>query len=75
MTGPRTVASCTRVEAYHSVSPNRNPVRCTRYRWRYTGQHLADGGFAKLADIAALAQAGVEPVVPVPTPRTAGRDR
>src|SRR4051794_37185968 len=38
-------------------------------------QHLADGGFAKLADITALAQAGVETFVPVPTPRTAERDR
>src|SRR5690349_11023397 len=38
-------------------------------------QHLADGGFAKLADITALAQAVVEIFVPVPTPRNAGRDR
>jgi transposase len=38
-------------------------------------QHLADGGFAKLADITALAQVGVEPFVPVPTPRHAERDR
>src|SRR3954462_6502318 len=38
-------------------------------------QHLADGGFAKLADITALAQAGVETFVPVPTPRNAERDR
>jgi hypothetical protein len=37
------------------------------------GQHLADGGFAKLADIADLAHAGV--YVPVPTPRNAERDR
>jgi transposase len=37
------------------------------------GQHLADGGFAKLADIADLAYAGV--YVPVPTPRNAERDR
>jgi transposase len=36
-------------------------------------QHLADGGFAKLADITALAQAGVETFVPVPTPRNAER--
>lgn len=39
------------------------------------GQHLADGGFAKLADITALTQAGVEPFVPVPIPRKADRDR
>jgi transposase len=38
-------------------------------------QHLADGGFAKLADITALAQAGVESFLPVPTPRNAERDR
>src|SRR3954470_4102120 len=37
------------------------------------GQHLADGGFAKLADIADLAQAGVVVYVPVPTPRNAER--
>src|SRR3954451_1266561 len=37
------------------------------------GQHLADGGFAKLADIADLAHAGG--VVYVPTPRNAERDR
>ena len=36
------------------------------------GQHLADGGFAKLADIA---HAGVVVYVPVPTPRNAERDR
>jgi hypothetical protein len=38
-------------------------------------QHLADGGFAKLADIKALAQAGVETFVPVPIPRNTERDR
>jgi transposase len=38
-------------------------------------QHLADGGFAKLDDIEALAQSGVETFVPVPKPRNAGRDR
>jgi hypothetical protein len=38
-------------------------------------QHLADGGFAKLDDIEALAQNGVETFVPVPKPRNAGRDR
>ena len=38
-------------------------------------QHRADGGFAKLADITALAQAGVETFLPVPTPRNAERDR
>lgn len=39
------------------------------------GQHLADGGFAKLDDIEALARNGVEAFVPVPKPRDAGRDR
>src|SRR3954454_22342053 len=39
------------------------------------GQHLADGGFAKLADIADLAHAGGVVYVPVPTPRNAERDR
>jgi transposase len=38
-------------------------------------QHLADGGFAKLDDIEALAQNGVETFVPVPKPRNADRDR
>ena len=39
------------------------------------GEHLADGGFAKLADIEALAAAGVVVFAPVPKPRDAGRDR
>jgi len=39
------------------------------------GQHLADGGFAKLDDIAALAKAGVETFVPVAVPRDKTRDR
>src|SRR5213076_2602760 len=34
-------------------------------------QHLADGGFAKLDDIEALAQNGVEIFMPVPKPRNA----
>ena len=38
-------------------------------------QHLADGGFAKLEDIEALAQAGVVTYVPVPQPRDKTRDR
>jgi transposase len=38
-------------------------------------QHLADGGFAKQADIEALARAGVEAYVPVPMPRDPARDR
>ena len=38
------------------------------------GGHLADGGFAKLADIEALAAAGVAVFAPVPKPRGAGRD-
>lgn len=39
------------------------------------GQHLADGGFAKLDDITALAKAGVETFVPVAEPRDKTRDR
>lgn len=39
------------------------------------GQHLADGGFAKLDDIEALARAGVESFVPVAEPRDKTRDR
>ena len=38
------------------------------------GEHLVDGGFAKLADIEALAAAGVVVFAPVPKPRDAGRD-
>ena len=38
-------------------------------------QHLADGGFAKLDDIEALAQAGVTTFVPVPAPKDKTRDR
>lgn len=37
--------------------------------------HLADGGFAKLDDIAALAAAGVTVYAPVPAPRDPGRKR
>jgi hypothetical protein len=39
------------------------------------GQHLADGGFAKLADIDVLADHGVVVFTPVPKPRDATRDR
>jgi len=38
-------------------------------------QHLADGGFAKLDDIATLAERGVVAYVPVPQPREPTRDR
>lgn len=38
-------------------------------------EHLADGGFAKLDDLIALAKAGVIAYVPVPKPRQAARDR
>lgn len=38
------------------------------------GEHLADGGFAKLADIEALAAAGVVVFAPVPKPRDPARD-
>ena len=40
-----------------------------------SGQHLADGGFAKLDNIESLARKGVESFVPVPQPRNANRDR
>jgi transposase len=39
------------------------------------GQHLADGGFAKLDNIDTLAGNGVEVFVPVPKPRDVSRDR
>ena len=38
------------------------------------GEHLVDGGSAKLADIEALAAAGVVVFAPVPKPRDAARD-
>src|SRR5919107_1007849 len=38
------------------------------------GEHLVDGGFAKLADIEALAAAGVMVFAPVPKPRDTARD-
>jgi transposase len=38
------------------------------------GEYLADGGYAKLDDIKALAAAGVTAYVPVPTPRDKTRD-
>jgi transposase len=41
---------------------------------RRPGEHLADGGFAKLADIEALAAAGVAVFAPVPKPRDPARD-
>jgi transposase len=39
------------------------------------GEHLADGGFAKLADIETLTEAGVVAYVPPPVPRDPDRDR
>jgi transposase len=39
------------------------------------GQHLADGGFAKLGDIETLAWHGVEVFVPAPKPRDPDRER
>jgi IS5 family transposase len=39
------------------------------------GQHLADGGYASLADIQALEAAGTTAYVPVPKPKDVGRDR
>ena len=38
------------------------------------GEHLVDGGFVTLADIEALAAAGVAVFAPVPRPRDAARD-
>jgi transposase len=38
-------------------------------------EHLVDGGFAKLADIAALAEADVMVYAPVPAPRDTTRER
>jgi transposase len=45
-----------------------------RYRLR-PAEHLVDGGYAKLADVAALAEAGVAVYAPVPEPRDRTRDR
>lgn len=42
---------------------------------RRPSQHLADGGYAKLADIELLTRAGVTAHVPVPAPRDRRRDR
>lgn len=39
------------------------------------GEHLADGGFARLEDIDSLARKDVVVFVPVPRPRDPGRDR
>lgn len=51
-----------------------NDALATAYGQR-PGEHLADGGFAKLDDIETLAQAGVTTYVPVPTPKDPSRDR
>ena len=39
------------------------------------GEHLVDGGFAKFADIARMAEAGVTVYAPVPASRDPARDR
>jgi len=39
------------------------------------GQHLADGGYASLADVQALEALGTTAYVPVPKPKDVGRDR
>ena len=39
------------------------------------GEHLADGGYASLADIQALEAAGTTAYVPPPKPKDEGRDR
>jgi Transposase DDE domain len=51
-----------------------NEALAERYG-RRPGQHLADGGFAKLDDIEALEQAGVAVYAPVPMPRDKSRER
>jgi len=42
---------------------------------RRPGEHLADGGYASLADIQALEALGTTAYVPVPKPKDEGRDR
>jgi transposase len=42
---------------------------------RRPGEHLADGGYASLADIQALDALGTTAYVPVPKPKDEGRDR
>jgi hypothetical protein len=51
-----------------------NEILATDYGQR-PEQYLADGGSAKLDDIEALAEIGIESYVPVPKPRDATRDR
>ena len=51
-----------------------NEILVTDYGQR-PEQYLADGGYAKLDDIEALAEIGIESYVPVPKPRDANRDR
>jgi hypothetical protein len=51
-----------------------NEILATDYGQR-PEQYLADGGYAKLDDIEALAGIGIESSVPVPKPRDATRDR
>jgi hypothetical protein len=51
-----------------------NEILATDYGQR-PEQYLADGGYAKLDDIEALAGIGIESYVPVPKPRDATRDR
>jgi transposase len=46
-----------------------------RHYWLRPAEHLVDGGYAKLADVAALAEAGVAVYAPVPEPRDRTRDR
>ena len=48
--------------------------RLTEVYGQRPGEHLVDGGFTKLADIEALAAAGVAVFAPVPKPRDAARD-
>ena len=50
-----------------------NEALAARYGQR-PGEHLADGGYTKLDDIKALAEAGVTAYVPVATPRDKTRD-
>ena len=51
------------------------PVELARHYGLRPAEHLVDGGYAKLADVAALAAAGVAVYAPVPEPRDRARER
>ena len=73
--GPHVI---TNVETTVATTPDDNMVAVVHQslerRGLLPGEHLVDGGFAKLADIEALATAGVAVFAPVPKPREAARD-